>query len=64
MIIESIKTYIHSLPDKVVSRQYTTILDNNNKRILEIVEHSFVPYNIQGKQQTEELKGINFDQKV
>lgn len=64
MLIESIKTYVHSLHNKIVMRQYTTIVDKNNKHILEIVEYSYTPYSMQGKLEVTHTKGAHFDKKV
>ena len=64
MIIETVKNYIHSLQDKVVMRQYTTVIDKNNKRSLEIVEFSYTPYSVQGKLEEENTKGTKFDKEV
>lgn len=64
MIIETIKSYIHPERDKVTIRQYKTMVDDNNKRYLQIVEHYFTPYNAFGKQTVEDSKGVNFDKKA
>ena len=64
MIIETVKNYIHSLQDKVVMRQYTTVIDKNNKRSLEIVEFSYTPYSVQGKLEVEHTKGNHIDKRV
>lgn len=45
-------------------RQYTTIVDKNNKHILEIVEYSYTPYSMQGKLEVTHTKGAHFDKKV
>ena len=64
MIIETVKNYIHALQDKIVMRQYTTVIDKNNKRSLEIVEFSYTPYSVLGKHEVENTKGTKFDKKV
>lgn len=64
MIVETIKSYIHAAQDKIVTRQYTTMVDDNNKRYLQIVEYSYTPYSALGKIEAENTKGSNFDKKV
>lgn len=64
MIIETIKNYIHALQDKVIMRQYTTTVDKNNKRSLEIVEFSYTPYSVKGKLEESDTKGSKIDIKA
>ena len=64
MIIETVKSYIHSLQDKIVTRVYTTMVDENNKRILQIVEYNYTPYSVKGKLELERAKGSNIDIKA
>ena len=64
MIVETIKNYIHAVQDKIVTRQYTTMVDDKNKRTLQIVEYSYTPYSALGKHEVENTKGVNFDKKV
>ena len=64
MIIETIKNYVHNVRDKIVTLQYATLVDNQNKRYLQITEYSFTPYSVSGKLETQHTKGVHFDKKV
>ena len=64
MIVETVKTYTHWARDNIVTKQYITELDNSNKKVLTVIESSYMPYSIRGEQQKDDTKGKNIDKKV
>ena len=50
MIVESIKSYMHLIGDKVRTSVYNTMIDpKTNKKYLEIQEHEFFLYSKTGQ---------------
>ena len=64
MIVETVKTYTHWARDNIVTKQYVTEVDKSNKRVLTVIESSYMPYSIRGEQHKEDTKGKNIDVKV
>ena len=64
MHIESIKTYVKVLRDKILTRHYTTYVDDNNKKFRQVVDYNQTLYNSVGKTEPTENKGTKFDKKV
>ena len=55
---------MHWARDSIVTKQYITELDNSNKRVLTVIESSYMPYSIRGEQQKDDAKGKHIDIKV
>jgi hypothetical protein len=64
MIVETVKTYSHWARDNIVTKQYITEIDKSNKRVLTVIESSYMPYSIRGEQQKDDTKGKHIDVKV
>jgi hypothetical protein len=65
MQVESIQTVVQHVHNKVRTRIYTTVVDNNNKQKIEMVDYYYTPiYNKSGNLEIVETdKGNHIDTK-